>query len=210
MPNPLHGLSQATHVLSAANVRDCGKEAEMNKQANQKSNQKLNQKVTILYERLSVEDDRDAESQSIENQREILQDHAEKYGLLPYVHVADDGYSGTTWERPGWNGIIARIEAGEVANILVKDSSRIGRDFLRVGLFREFFREKSVRLICVTDGYDSKNGEDDFAPFRDIMSEWYALCCRGYFKWDTTTTYAVGLFAVHSRDCAEGGDARTA
>ena len=154
----------------AADVQDCGKGADMNS------------KITILYERLSVEDDRDAESQSIENQRAILQEYAERHGLTPYVHVSDDGYSGTDWQRPGWNEVIAKVEAGEVANLLVKDSSRIGRDFLRVGLFRELLREKSVRLICVNDGYDSFANDDDFTPFRDIMSEWYLLCCKGYFK----------------------------
>jgi len=127
-----------------------------------------------LYERLSVEDDRDTESQSIENQRVILEDYAERNGFSPFVHISDDGYSGTNWQRPGWNEVIAKVESGGVANLLVKDSSRIGRDFLRVGLYRELFREKCVRLICVNDGYDSSMGEDDFTPFRDIMSEWYA------------------------------------
>ena len=154
------------HNQSAANAPNCGKDAEMSA--------KLNQKITILYERLSVEDDRDTESQSIENQRNLLQDYAERHGMTPYIHISDDGYSGTNWQRPGWNEVIAKVEAGEVANLLVKDSSRIGRDFLRVGLYRELLREKSVRLICVTDGFDSANGEDDFTPFRDIMSEWYA------------------------------------
>jgi DNA invertase Pin-like site-specific DNA recombinase len=150
----------------AANGHDCGKVAGMSKQKNQKLN--------ILYERLSVEDDRDTESQSIENQREILQEYAELHGFTPYVHAADDGYSGTTWERPAWKEIIAKVKAGEVAAIIVKDSSRIDRDFLRVGLFRELFMERNVRLICITDNYDSANGEDIFGPFRDIISEWYA------------------------------------
>jgi len=132
------------------------------------------QKITILYERLSVEDDRETESNSIVNQRALLQEYAERNGLTPYVHISDDGYSGTNWNRPGWQELLTKIESGEVANLVVKDSSRLGRDHLRVGLFRELLREKSIRLIAVNDGFDSANGEDDFTPFRDIMAEWYS------------------------------------
>jgi DNA invertase Pin-like site-specific DNA recombinase len=135
------------------------------------------QKITILYERLSLEDDRDGDSNSIINQRALLQEYAERHGFEPYVHISDDGFSGTNWQRPGWQELIARIESGEVANLLVKDSSRLGRDHLRVGLFRETLIEKSIRLIAVNDGLDSANGEDDFTPFRDIMAEWYSRDC---------------------------------
>jgi len=159
---------------SAANVRDCGKDAEMSNQNNGGNSKTIKTKITILYERLSVEDDRDTESQSIENQRTMLQDYAERNGMMPYVHIADDGYSGTNWQRPGWNEVITKIESGQVANLLVKDSSRIGRDFLRVGLYRELCHEKGVRLICINDGIDTAKGDDDFTPFRDLMSEWYA------------------------------------
>ena len=152
--------------ISAANVRDCGKDADMN----------IN-KLTILYERLSLEDDRDGDSNSIINQRSLLQEYAERNGFTPFVHISDDGYSGTNWQRPGWQELLAKIESGEVANLLVKDSSRLGRDHLRVGLFREMLREKNIRLIAVNDGLDSANGEDDFTPFRDIMAEWYSRDC---------------------------------
>ena len=155
----------------AANVQDCGKEADMN-----------NQKITILYERLSVEDDRDTESNSIINQRALLEEYAERNGFTPYAHVSDDGYSGTNWSRPGWMELMERIESGEVANLLVKDSSRLGRDHLRVGLFRELLMEKNIRLIAVNDGFDSARGDDDFTPFRDIMSEWYARDCSRKVK----------------------------
>ncbi|MCL1795229.1 MAG: recombinase family protein, partial [Oscillospiraceae bacterium] len=158
-------------ALCAVNVQDCGKEAEMS-----------NAKTTILYERLSVEDDRDTESNSILNQRALLEEYAERNGLTPYIHVSDDGYSGTNWNRPGWQELMAKIEAGEVANLLVKDSSRIGRDHLRVGLFRETCFEKNVRLIAVNDGLDSAKGTDDFTPFRDIMAEWYAQDCSRKVK----------------------------
>jgi predicted site-specific integrase-resolvase len=166
---------------SAANVRDCGNEAGMNNISNI-SNDNINnnnrkntpvavqkrvtQKVTILYQRLSVEDDRDTESQSIENQRIMLQDYAERHGFIPYLHIADDGYSGTNWQRPGWNEVITKVEAGEVSVLMVKDSSRIGRDFLRVGLCRELFKEKNVRLICVNDGIDTSRGDDEVIPYR--------------------------------------------
>jgi len=132
------------------------------------------QKITILYERLSVEDDRNSESNSIANQRELLSEYAERNDFVPYVHISDDGYSGTNWDRPGWQELIARIDSGEVSNLLVKDSSRLGRDHLRVGLFREMLHDNDIRLIAVNDGFDSANGEDDFTPFRDIMAEWYA------------------------------------
>ena len=158
-------------VLCAESVQDCGNEAEMN-----------NTKLTYLYERLSVEDDRDTESNSILNQRALLEEYAERNGFTPYVHVSDDGYSGTNWNRPGWQELTSKIEAGEVANILVKDSSRIGRDHLRVGLFREMCFDKGVRLISVNDGLDSAKGNDDFTPFRDIMAEWYAQDCSRKVK----------------------------
>ena len=145
-----------------ANVRDCGKDTDMS-----------NLKIHILYERLSVEDEKNGESNSITAQRNLLEQYAERNGFIPFIHISDDGYSGTNWNRPGWQELIAKVEADEVATILVKDSSRLGRDHLRVGLFREMLREREVRLIAVNDGLDSANGEDDFAPFRDIMAEWY-------------------------------------
>lgn len=147
----------------AANVHGCRKEVTMNKQ-----------KVTILYERLSVDDDREGESNSIINQRRMLEDYAERNGLVPYLHICDDGYSGTRWDRPGWQELITKIEAGEVSCLCIKDGSRLGRDYLRVGLYREMFREKGVRLIAVNDNYDSDKGDDDFTPFREIIAEWYA------------------------------------
>jgi len=187
--NTNYVTSTADTSASAANVRDCGKDAEMNKIKNttdkkqspsSADNRKMGgtpQKLTVLYERLSLEDDKDGDSNSIINQRSLLQDYAEKNGFTPYVHISDDGYSGTNWNRPGWIELTAKIESGEVANLLVKDSSRLGRDHLRVGLFRELLRDKNIRLISVNDGFDSANGEDDFTPFRDIMAEWYARDC---------------------------------
>jgi DNA invertase Pin-like site-specific DNA recombinase len=132
------------------------------------------QKLAILYERLSREDGDKTESDSIANQRQLLEDFANKNGFRPCLHISDDGYSGTNWLRPGWQDLIARIEAGEVSLLLVKDSTRIGRDYIRVGAFREMLRENNVRLICVNENTDSDDGDDDFAPFKDIISEWHA------------------------------------
>ena len=133
-----------------------------------------NGKINILYQRLSREDGDKAESESIQNQRRILEEYAEKNGFTPYINVHDDGYSGTNWNRPGWQEVMAKVEAGEVNALLCKDSTRIGRDYVRMGILRETFEAKNVRLICVNDGFDSINGNDDFTPFRDILAEMYA------------------------------------
>jgi DNA invertase Pin-like site-specific DNA recombinase len=148
----------------AATVQDCRQEADMNK----------NSKVTILYERLSREDSRQDESLSIENQKMILEDYAVRSGFTPFLHLSDDGYSGTQWERPGWQELLEKVGRGEVSAILVKTMDRMGRDYLRVGLYREMFREKGIRLIAVSEGYDNSLGEDDFTPFREIIAEMYA------------------------------------
>ena len=141
---------------------------------NRQSVNPTTQKVNILYERLSRDDGDKAESDSIVHQRVLLEEYATRNNFIPFIHVSDDGYSGTNWNRPGWQEIIAKIESDEVSSLIVKDSSRIGRDYIRVGSYREMFREKGIRLIAVNDGFDSDRGDDDFTPFRDILSEWYA------------------------------------
>ena len=132
------------------------------------------QKITILYERLSRDDELQGPSNSILNQKLQLEEYAKANGLTPYIHIDDDGYSGTNWNRPGWQKLIAMVDADEVACIVMKDSSRMGRDYLRMGLYREMFHEKSIRLIAINDNVDTQKGEDDFTPFREIMAEWYA------------------------------------
>jgi len=159
------------NVQRAANVQDCRKEESMNKQ-----------KITILYSRLSRDDELDGPSNSIVNQQQLLQDYAERNGLTPYIHICDDGWSGTRWDRPGWQELISKIDADEVSCLVIKDSSRMGRDYLRVGLYREMFRDRSVRLIAVNDGIDTVGQEDDFQPFREIMAEWYARDCSKKIK----------------------------
>ena len=132
------------------------------------------EKINLLYSRLSREDERENESVSIENQKQMLQDYAERNGLKPYKHLCDDGYSGANFERPGWEQLIELVEDGCVSTIILKDLSRMGRDYLRVGLYREMFRDKNVRLIAINDGFDSEKGDDEFTPFKEIMAEWVA------------------------------------
>jgi DNA invertase Pin-like site-specific DNA recombinase len=131
-------------------------------------------KKTVLYERLSRDDELQGESNSILNQKRLLEDFAQRNGFTPFLNISDDGFSGTNFNRPGWQKLIDEVEAGAVSTLILKDLSRMGRDYLRVGLFMEMFRDKGVRLIAINDGVDTANGEDDFTPFRNIMAEWYA------------------------------------
>jgi DNA invertase Pin-like site-specific DNA recombinase len=132
------------------------------------------QKITILYARLSRDDEQQGTSNSILNQQQQLEEYAKANKLTPYIFLSDDGYSGTNWNRPAWQELMAKVDADEVGCICIKDSSRMGRDYLRVGLYREMFREKGVRLIAINDNVDTQKGDDDFTPFREIMAEWYA------------------------------------
>jgi len=133
----------------------------------------IKNKITALYERLSRDDELLGESGSIANQKRILEDYATRNGFTPFVHWWDDGVSGATFEREGFKAMLAEVEAGNIGTVIIKDMSRFGRDYLRVGLFMEMFREKGVRLIAVTDNMDSFKDEDDFTPFRNIINEWY-------------------------------------
>jgi len=130
-------------------------------------------KITALYERLSRDDELEGTSNSIVNQRQILEDYAIKQGFTNIRHFHDDGYSGTNWDRPGWKELIAEVEADNVGAVIAKDMSRIGRDYLQVGFYTEvFFRQKGVRFIAVSNNIDSANSESgEFAPFLNIMAE---------------------------------------
>ena len=134
----------------------------------------MNTKLTILYERLSREDERENESVSIENQKAFLEDYANRNGFTNIVHLSDDGWSGTRWDRPSYLKLIEEVERGNVGACITKDMSRIGRDHLRVGLLLEQFRECNVRFIAVNDNVDTDKGMDDFTPFRNIINEWVA------------------------------------
>jgi DNA invertase Pin-like site-specific DNA recombinase len=143
----------------------------------------MNNKLTFLYCRLSREDGEDRESNSIGNQKRILTEYAEKNGFTPYAIAVDDGYTGTNYNRPGWQELMAKVEADEVSTIIVKNLDRMGRNYLQTGLYREMFQERGVRLIAVNDGIDTASGEgDDFLPFREIMAEWYARDCSRKVK----------------------------
>jgi len=131
-------------------------------------------KITALYERLSSDDERENESLSIENQKKMLESYARKNGFQNVRHFIDDGVSGTQFDRPGLNELLRKVESGNVGTVIIKDMSRIGRDYLRVGLFMETLREQGVRLIAPEDNVDSLNGYDDFIPFRNIINEWAA------------------------------------
>ena len=132
------------------------------------------QNITALYERLSRDDEFQGPSNSIKNQQTMLEDYARNNGLGNLVHYTDDGISGTRFDRPGFVRMMDDIEAGKIGTILCKDTSRLGRDHLRVGLFMETLRQKGVRLISLGDNVDTAKGEDDFLPFRNIIHEWYA------------------------------------
>jgi DNA invertase Pin-like site-specific DNA recombinase len=128
----------------------------------------------ILYCRLSRDDGENKERDSISNQRQVLSEFAAKNGFDHPVCVVDDGHTGTNFQRPGWQMVLAEIEQGNVRSILCKNKDRFGRDYLRVGLYMEMFRERGIRFIAVSDGYDNVREDDDFAPFRDIIAEFYA------------------------------------
>lgn len=139
-------------------------------------------KLTALYTRLSRDDEQDMESNSITNQKKILINFAEQNGFGKYKIYVDDGISGTTFNRPGFLSMIADIEAGIVDTVIVKDMSRFGRDYLKVGYYTEvFFPENDIRFIAVNDDVDSIKNDNDLTPFRNIMNEWYAKDCSKKF-----------------------------
>ena len=133
-----------------------------------------NEKITPLYERLSRDDELQGESNSISHQKQMLEEFARRNGLPNPTHFTDDGVSGTRFDRPGFLAMMEEVEAGRVEAIVIKDMSRLGRDYLKVGQVMEILRQRGVRLIAINDGVDSLKGDDDFTPFRNIMNEFYA------------------------------------
>ena len=163
-----------------------------------------NGKITALYERLSRDDDLTGDSNSIINQKKMLEDYAKANGFTNCVHFTDDGWSGGSFDRPSWKRMIEGIEKGEIAAVLVKDLSRVGRDYLQVGFYTEvMFREKGVRFIAITNGVDSdKRESSEFAPFLNIMNEWYIRDCSRKI---TTVLRARGMSGKHtSNHCIYG------
>ncbi|MBS6763618.1 MAG: recombinase family protein [Clostridium sp.] len=133
------------------------------------------EQITALYARLSQEDTLDGDSNSIVNQKAVLSKYAADNGFTNPVFFIDDGVSGVTFDRPNFNRMIAEIEAGNVGTVIVKDMSRLGRDYLKVGYYTEiFFVERDVRYIAINDGVDSAKGDNDFTPFRNLFNDFYA------------------------------------
>ncbi len=133
------------------------------------------EKITALYERLSRDDDLTGDSNSILNQKAYLENYASQHGYTNIAHYTDDGWSGGNFERPDWKRMIADIEAGKVCRVIVKDMSRAGRDYLQTGFYTEvFFRQHGVHFIAIANGVDSEDqNSNEFAPFLNIMNEWY-------------------------------------
>lgn len=131
--------------------------------------------ITALYCRLSQDDKMEGDSNSIINQKKILQKYALEHGYKNFKYYIDDGISGTTFNRPGFQEMISDIEAGLVKRVIIKDMSRFGRDYLQVGMYTEImFPEHDIHFIAVNDGVDSTQGDNEFTPFRNIINEWYA------------------------------------
>ena len=133
------------------------------------------EKWTALYCRLSRDDDNEGDSNSIQHQKQILEKYAKDHSITNYKFYVDDGYSGTSFNRPGFQEMLADIEAGYVDCVIVKDMSRFGRNYLEVGMYTEImFPDKDVRFIAINDSVDSARDDNDFTPFRNIINEWYA------------------------------------
>ena len=131
-------------------------------------------KIALLYERLSRDDELNGESFSIQNQKIMLEDFARRNGYLRFKHFTDDGVSGTRFDRPGFMAMMEEVEDGNVEAIIVKDMSRMGRDYLKVGQVMEILRQRGVRLIAINDNVDTEKGDNDMTPFLNIMYEFYA------------------------------------
>ena len=145
---------------------------------------KSKNRITALYERLSRDDELAGDSNSIVSQKKMLEDYAKSNGYTDLVHFTDDGYSGENFDRPGWKEMLRQIEDGSIGAVIVKDMSRVGRDYLQVGFYTEvFFREKGVHFVAISNGVDSDiNTSSEFAPFLNIMNEWYLRDCSRKIK----------------------------
>ena len=145
---------------------------------------KSKNRITALYERLSRDDELAGDSNSIVNQKKMLEDYAKSNGYTDLVHFTDGGYSGGNFDRPGWKEMLRQIEDGSIGTVIVKDMSRVGRDYLQVGFYTEvFFREKGVHFVAISNGVDSDiNTSSEFAPFLNIMNEWYLRDCSRKIK----------------------------
>ena len=131
-------------------------------------------KITALYSRLSHEDELQGESNSILNQKLLLESYAKQPGFTSLKCYTDDGYSGANFDRPGFQEMLSDIEAGKIGTVIVKDMSRLGRNYLQVGMYTEMvFPQNGVRFIAVNDTVDSANGDNDLTPLRNLFNEWF-------------------------------------
>ena len=141
----------------------------------QSNNRKSRDVTAFLYERLSRDDNLEGESYSIGNQKKLLTKVAKEKGYTNLIHFLDDGISGVTMDRPGFNDMMEQLAAGKAAAVFVKDLSRLGRNYIEVGrLTEEFFPEHDIRLVAVSDNIDTAEGENELAPIRNLFNEWYA------------------------------------
>lgn len=139
------------------------------------SAEKTKEPLTALYCRLSREDNNDGPSNSIENQKLLLSQYAAKHGYTRTGFFIDDGFSGTTFKRPAFTKMLKGIKKGIIERVIIKDMSRLGRDYLQVGFYTEIlFPERGIHFIAINDGVDSQARQDDLLPFRNIVNEWYA------------------------------------
>ena len=131
--------------------------------------------ITALYCRLSRDDELQGESNSISNQKRILESYAREHSLMPYQFFVDDGWSGANFQRPGFTEMMDAVESGAVKTVVTKDLSRLGRNYIEVGrLTEEFFPNHDIRLVAVSDNIDTDEGENELAPIRNLFNEWYA------------------------------------
>ena len=157
-------------ILKSSNpvLADCPPEQEENMK-------RQSDKITALYERLSRDDELQGDSNSIVNQKAMLEKYAKENGFKNLQHFTDDGYSGTNFNRPAWQELISLVDEGKVGTVIVKDMSRIGRNYLEVGMYTEVkFPNNDIRFIAINNGVDSDNQQDnDFTPFLNIINEFY-------------------------------------
>lgn len=137
---------------------------------------KQQNKLTAIYCRLSRDDELGGDSMSIQNQKSMLTQYAKTSGFLEYAYYVDDGFSGTNFDRPDFKRMISDIEGGKIGTVIVKDLSRLGREYLQTGYYTEiFFPQHNVRFIAVNDNVDSDNGDNEFAPFKNIINDLYYI-----------------------------------
>ena len=142
----------------------------------QSNNRKSRDVTALLYERLTRDDNLEGESYSIGNQKKLRTKGAKEKGYTNLVHFLDDGISGVTMDRPGFNDMMEQLAAGKAAAVFVKDLSRLGRNYIEVGrLTEEFFPEHDIRLVAVSDNIDTAEGENELAPIRNLFNEMFSL-----------------------------------